>query len=150
MSETSTQQPSTTETAAQSSETRRGQLDVLDQLLKPEVQESLSTLVDNLPKLAEMVTFLTDSFDFVKSVSTDKVLANDIVGGIKEFSEPITGKVKELASAAVEASDRAEADQSSTIGLFGLLKMLKDPQVQKLFRFAQAYLDIMAERQKQK
>ena len=35
-----------------------------------------------------------------------------------------------------------------SIGLFGLLRMLKDPQAQKLFRFAQAYLDITNEKQK--
>ncbi|MDA2242358.1 hypothetical protein PDN14_28830, partial [Bacillus cereus group sp. Bc222] len=33
----------------------QGQLDVLDQLLKPEVQESLTTLVEQLPKLTELV-----------------------------------------------------------------------------------------------
>lgn len=41
-----------------------------------------------------------------------------------------------------------EANQSTTIGLFGLLRMLKDPQVQKLFRFAQAYLEVTGEKQK--
>ncbi|MER1998874.1 MAG: DUF1641 domain-containing protein, partial [Lysinibacillus sp.] len=35
------------------------QLDVLDQLLKPEVQESLNSLVEQLPKLTEMVNLLT-------------------------------------------------------------------------------------------
>ena len=32
------------------------QLDLLDQLLKPEVQQSLTVLVDQLPKLAELTT----------------------------------------------------------------------------------------------
>ncbi|MGE6379868.1 DUF1641 domain-containing protein, partial [Peribacillus muralis] len=39
-------------------------LDILDQLLKPEVQESLNTLVDQLPKLTELVNILTKSYDF--------------------------------------------------------------------------------------
>ncbi|MBT2646934.1 DUF1641 domain-containing protein, partial [Bacillus sp. ISL-34] len=34
------------------------QLDILDQLLKPEVQESLNTLVEQLPKLTELVNIL--------------------------------------------------------------------------------------------
>ena len=42
-------------------------LDVLDQLLKPEVQESLTTLVEQLPKLTELVNLLTKSYDFAQS-----------------------------------------------------------------------------------
>ncbi len=124
------------------------QSDVLDQLLKPEVQESLTVLVDNLPKLTEMVTVLTKTYDLTQSLLTDNVLKEDLLAGAKEFIEPIEGKVKDLAASAIEASDRAEANQSTTIGLFGLLRMLKDPQVQKLFRFAQAYLEVTGEKQK--
>ncbi|WP_210608210.1 DUF1641 domain-containing protein [Priestia flexa] len=124
------------------------QSDVLDQLLKPEVQESLTVLVDNLPKLAEMVTALTKTYDLTQSLLTDNVLKEDLLAGAKEFIEPVEGKVKDLAASAIEASDRAEANQSTTIGLFGLLRMLKDPQVQKLFRFAQAYLEVTGEKQK--
>ncbi|MDP1421081.1 DUF1641 domain-containing protein, partial [Peribacillus simplex] len=50
------------------------QLDILDQLLKPEVQESLNTLVEQLPKLTELVNILTKSYDFAQSVATDDVL----------------------------------------------------------------------------
>ncbi|MEP9409609.1 DUF1641 domain-containing protein, partial [Peribacillus frigoritolerans] len=52
------------------------QLDILDQLLKPEVQESLNTLVEQLPKLTELVNILTKSYDFAQSVATDDVLKN--------------------------------------------------------------------------
>ena len=52
----------------------QGQLDVLDQLLKPEVQESLTTLVEQLPKLTELVNILTKSYDFAQTVATDEVL----------------------------------------------------------------------------
>ncbi|MFF2858230.1 DUF1641 domain-containing protein, partial [Peribacillus sp. NPDC058002] len=45
------------------------QLDILDQLLKPEVQESLNTLVEQLPKLTELVNILTKSYDFAQSVA---------------------------------------------------------------------------------
>ena len=53
---------------------RQEQLDVLDQLLKPEVQESLNVLVEQLPKLTEMAQVLTKSYDFAQSVATDEVL----------------------------------------------------------------------------
>ncbi|EGL15816.1 MULTISPECIES: DUF1641 domain-containing protein [Paenibacillus] len=141
MSETSNQTPSTTE--------KRETQDVLDQLMKPEVQESLTVLVENLPKLAEMVTILTKAYDLAQSVASDQVLIDDLKGGMNEFVKPITEKAKGVAAAAIEASDRAQAEHSS-IGLFGLLKMLKDPQVQKTFRFVQAFLDVQAERQQQR
>ncbi|MFF2483571.1 DUF1641 domain-containing protein [Paenibacillus sp. NPDC058071] len=123
------------------------ELDVLEQLLKPEVQSSLNVLVENLPKLAEMVTLLTKAYDVASTVANDKVLMNDMTHGITEFAKPIVDKAKNVAAAAVEANDRAQAE-TATIGLFGLLKMLKDPQVQSTFRFAQAFLDVLSERNK--
>lgn len=121
-------------------------LDVLDQLLKPEVQQSLTLLVDNLPKLAEMVTMLTKAYDFAQNVATDKVLINDFAQGIGEFVKPVQEKAKNIASAAIEAGERSQADVNTTIGVFGMLKMLKDPEVQKTLRFAQAFLNVLAER----
>lgn len=129
--------------------TGRVETDILDQLMKPEVQRSLSELVENLPKLAEMVTLLTKAYDFAQSVATDRILIEDLKGGIGEFVKPIQEKVKGVAAAAIEANERVQTE-SATIGLFGLLKMLKDPQVQKTLRFIQAFLDVSAERQKQR
>lgn len=122
--------------------------DVLDQLMNPEVQESLTTLVENLPKLSEMVTLMTKAYDFAQSVSTDEVLIQDLKGGLDEVVNPLKDKAKGIASAAIEANDRSQAE-ASTIGLFGILRMLKDPSVQKTLRFAQSFLDIMAERERQ-
>ncbi|MEC2941832.1 DUF1641 domain-containing protein [Bacillus cereus] len=123
----------------------QGQLDVLDQLLKPEVQESLTTLVEQLPKLTELVNILTKSYDFAQTVATDEVLKSDTVGAITELVEPVKNTVKSMAATAIEAKDRAE-ESNEVIGLFGLLKLLKDPQAQKMFRFVNAYLQISAER----
>ncbi|WNS76916.1 DUF1641 domain-containing protein [Bacillus sp. DTU_2020_1000418_1_SI_GHA_SEK_038] len=124
-------------------------LDVLDQLLKPEVQESLTTLVEQLPKLTELVNILNKSYDFAQSVTTDEVLKNDMIGAITEMAGPIKDSVKNIAATAIEAKDRAE-ESHEVIGLFGVLKMLKDPQAQKLFRFVNAYLQITSEKEAQK
>ena len=126
----------------------QGKPDVLDQLLKPEVQESLTVLVDQLPKLTEMMTLLTKTYDLVQKVATDRVLIQDMVGGIQEVVKPLEEKAKAIASAAIEANDRAE-QSDATIGLFGMLKLLKDPELKRMLRFAQAYLDIMNERKQQ-
>ncbi|ULT58896.1 DUF1641 domain-containing protein [Neobacillus drentensis] len=133
------------EVMEKSKEFKAEQLDVLDQLLKPEVQESLTTLVEQLPKLTELVNILTKSYDFAQSVATDEVLKNDTVGAITEIVEPIKDTVKSVAATVIEAKDRAE-DSNEVIGLFGLLKMIKDPQAQKLFRFVNAYLEVSGER----
>lgn len=121
-------------------------LDVLDQLLKPEVQESLTALVEQLPKLTELLTIMNKSYDFAQSVATDDVLINDTVGFIKEIGEPVKHSAKNIAATMIEAKDRAE-DSTEVIGLFGLLKMMKDPQAQKLFRFVNSYLQVAAERE---
>lgn len=123
----------------------QGQLDVLDQLLKPEVQESLTTLVEQLPKLTELVNILTKSYDFAQTVATDEVLKSDTVGAITELVEPVKDTVKSMAATAIEAKDRAD-ESNEVISIFGLLKLLKDPQAQKMFRFVNAYLQISAER----
>lgn len=122
--------------------------DLLDQLLKPEVQESLTYLVEQLPKLAEVVGLLTKTYDLAQQVATDEVLKSDTVNAIKEVSEPVIGTVKGLAQTAIEAKDRAEVS-TEAIGIFGVLKLLKNPEVQKLLRFANAFLEVSAERKNQ-
>ena len=69
MSQTTAQQEVATALAEE-----RKSIDVLDQLMKPEVQQSLTVLVDDLPKLAEMVTMMTKAYDFAQGIATDKVL----------------------------------------------------------------------------
>lgn len=131
---------------AVSSIAEKQSLDILDQLMKPEVQQSLTVLVDNLPKLAEMVTLMTKAYDFAQGVATDKVLINDFAQGIGEFVKPVQEKAKGIAQAAIEAGERSQEAAGSTVGLFAMLKMLKDPEVQKTLRFAQAFLNVLAEK----
>jgi len=116
---------------------------VQEQLQSPEIQQALSELVGNLPKLAELSTLLVKAYDVANTVAKDPVLMNDMVHGTADFVKPIVGKAKGIAAAAIEANDRAQASDAQ-IGLMGMLKMLKDPQVQQGLRFAQAFLDVTA------
>jgi uncharacterized protein YjgD (DUF1641 family) len=143
-------QLSTEQAAALSVADEKQPLDVLDQLMKPEVQQSLTVLVDNLPKLAEMVTLMTKAYDFAQGIATDKVLINDFAQGIGEFVKPVQEKAKGIATAAMEAGERSQEAAGTTVGLFAMLKMLKDPEVQKTLRFAQAFLNVLAERRNEK
>lgn len=142
MSETITQNPS----AQEVTQFALPKEDILNQLLKPEVQESLTLLVEQLPQITQLVSALTKSVDFVQSVASDEVLKSDTVGAIKEMAGPVVGSVKNLAATVIEAKDRAEAS-SETISLFGMMKMIKDPQVQNVLRFMNAYLQVSGERQ---
>jgi len=125
------------------------QNDVLDQLMKPEVQASLNTLIEQLPKLSEMMTMMTKTYDVVQTVANDHILIDDIKGGMMEVLNPVKDKAKYYASAAIEACDRAKTD-TSTVGLFDLLRLMKDPQVQKMFRIAQAFMNVLSEREQQR
>lgn len=145
MSESITQ--TTSEQETQSLPVSRENNDVLDQLLKPEVQESLSALIAQLPKLTEIVNAMTKSYDFAHAVATDDTLKSDTVGAITEMVGPVKDSVKNLAATVIEAKDRAEGS-NEVIGLFGLLKMVKDPQAQKVFRFVNAYLQVSEEKSK--
>lgn len=147
MTQSITETKSVEETVAQTAS--QEQRDLLDQLLKPEVQQSLTALVEQLPKLTELLNILNKTYDFAQLVATDDVLKNDTVGAITEMMDPITKTVKGIAANAIEAKDRAEGS-NEIIGIFGLLRLLKDPQAQKLFRFVQAYLQVAAEREQQK
>ncbi|GIP51452.1 MULTISPECIES: DUF1641 domain-containing protein [Paenibacillus] len=147
MSEPTTETNSAVETNVSS--TDNAGRDIVDQLLKPEVQESLTVLVQQLPKLTELVNLMTKSYDFAKTVATDETLKSDTIGAITEIAGPVKDKVKNLAATVIEAKDRADESQE-VIGLFGLLKMLKDPEAQKLFRFVNAYLQVAGEKSKQK
>ncbi|WP_163537222.1 DUF1641 domain-containing protein [Gracilibacillus sp. YIM 98692] len=129
-------------------QTRASEHELLEQLLDPKVQESLSILVKELPKLTELLTLLSDSYDTVKSLATDEVLKSDTVEAITEMIEPIKSSVKNVAATAIEAKDEAE-ESTEVIGIFGLLRILKDPEAQKLFRFVNAYLKVAAERNNQ-
>ncbi|MBP2001937.1 uncharacterized protein YjgD (DUF1641 family) [Paenibacillus shirakamiensis] len=146
MSQTSNEQVAQEATNAQSVSPESTQ-ELLDQLLKPEVQHSLTVLINHLPKITEMVNALSGAYDLAQSVAKDPVFVNDMKHGISEFATPVIAKAKGVASAAMEANERAQAD-TSTIGVFGLLKILKDPNVQKTLRFSQAFLDTLNDRQK--
>ena len=128
-------------TQSQSVEVSKQQLDVLDQLLDPQVQQSLTTLVNELPKLTEMVSTLTSVYDVAQNLATDTVFKNDMVNATTEIVGPVVQSAKGLAATAIEAKDRAAVSHEQ-IGVFGMLRLLKDPQVQGALRFANAFLEV--------
>ena len=143
MSETNTQAQAEAVTPSQQQQA------LLEQLLQPEVQASLSTLVEQLPKLTELVNCLTKSYEVTKTLASDEVFKNDIISATTEIVGPVVEGARSIALNAMEAKDRAASSQE-VIGIFGLMKMLKDPQAQKMFRFINSYLEVSNERSNQK
>ncbi|WP_067932292.1 DUF1641 domain-containing protein [Alicyclobacillus kakegawensis] len=119
--------------------------EVFDLLLKPEVQQSLATLVENLPRIAGMVAVLNKVCDLAKEVLTDAEFMGAVDEMIREKAKPIQAKLGDLPSAIQEARQRAEASNAQ-IGLFGILRLLKEPVVQKNLRFVAALCEVLAER----
>lgn len=111
----------------------------------PETVEALVILLEKLPKLAKMAVAVEQWFDFIQAVLQDKESLRQLMEGAKELSAPVTGPLRDTMSLLQEAKQRSAAKQE-TITLFALLKMLKDPTVQKGLQFAQAFLEVVGER----
>ncbi|GMA65249.1 DUF1641 domain-containing protein [Alicyclobacillus fastidiosus] len=146
-------------------------VDVTDVLLNPQVQNSLNTVLENLPQLASILTALTKDEETLASLVTvvdslptlakvvhlvdrvyraaeDAVTDGDTLEGLTKMAQgyvqPCLGTVQKGRQAFEIAKERAEKDQTR-YSVFSLLKMLKDPNVQKALRFTQAMLDALGE-----
>lgn len=147
-------------------------VDVSDVLLDPKVQTSLNTVLEKMPQLAELMETLTKNEETLKSLNTvmeslprlakllhlvDRVYAaaedavtdgstlEGIVKVAQGYTAPVVEKVQQGRQAFEVAKERAEHDQTRYT-VFSLLKMLKDPNVQKALRFTQAMLDALNEK----
>ncbi len=121
------------------------QQDVFDALLDPKVQESLHTLVSQLPQLAIATTWLVKGVDVATEILTDGDMLEGVSNIVREKAKPLQEKIKDGAVMVQEAKRRAEQD-TTRVNIFGLLRLLKDPTVQKNLRFIQAFLSVLSER----
>ena len=121
------------------------QQDMFDALLNPEIQTSLHTLVKQLPQLAVATAWLVKGVDVATEIMTDGDMLEGVAHIVREKAKPVQGKLKDAVVIAREAKLRAETD-TSRVSLFGLLRLLKDPTVQKNLRYVQAFLTILSER----
>ncbi len=125
--------------------TLAAQNDVFDALLEPEVQKSLETLVQQLPKLTEITTLLVKAYDVASEALTDGETLEGLTRLVRDAVQPVTEKINNGKSVFEEAKLRAEKDNSH-ISVFTLLKLLKDPLVQKNLRFVFALLSVLGEK----
>lgn len=113
--------------------------------LNKENLEALTVLIESLPRLAKMVTLLDKVCTTVEPLVTDKNSLAYLFDTAKVVTSPVTDRVEEGVSIVKEAQVRAERNRE-TISIFGVMKMLKDPAVQKGLKFTQALLDVLSEK----
>ncbi|WP_027415662.1 DUF1641 domain-containing protein [Aneurinibacillus terranovensis] len=107
--------------------------------------ESLAVIIENLPRIADMMLLLNRIASVVEPIITDKNSLAVVTDTAKLVTEPVTERVQEGISIVKEAKARAERNQTN-VSIFGMLKLLKDPAVQKGFKFVQALLDVLSEK----
>ncbi|RXT04546.1 DUF1641 domain-containing protein [Ammoniphilus sp. CFH 90114] len=106
--------------------------------------DALLSLVEKLPRITQAVEMLekvTPLFDLV--TKKENIVSAVEVAGI--IAAPVTERVQEGLSMAKEAKARAEQNRQD-VGLFGLLRILKDPTVQDSLKFVQAFLEVLSEK----
>lgn len=131
-------------TSAMEAERANSQADAFELLLKPENQDALRTIVEELPKLATAMRLFGKLYDAAEEVLSDGATVGAIEEILRDKAQPAWNKYKSVTDAAREAKDRAKNDNTH-YGVFGILKLLKDPTLQKNLRFVQAFLEIQGE-----
>lgn len=129
--------------------------DVLDQFaepvnqlakmaLKQDTLQAISAIMDKLPRIAQSVELLDQISPFVEFISKRETLVS-VAEVLELVSDPVICRIQDGMSMVKDAQRRADQD-SSTISIFGVLKLLKDPAVQDGLKFIQAFLAVWQER----
>ncbi|WCK52652.1 hypothetical protein PP175_14555 [Aneurinibacillus sp. Ricciae_BoGa-3] len=117
----------------------------ISKLASKENLEALTTIIDSLPRIASMVTLLDSAAAKLEPILSNKDYLSNVMEAATVIAAPVTEKVQDSVSMVKEAKERAERNDT-TISLFGMLKLLKEPGVQKGLKFTQAMLDVMNEK----
>jgi uncharacterized protein YjgD (DUF1641 family) len=107
--------------------------------------EALTTILDKLPRIAQTIAMLDRVMPLVETYAKPEFIQT-LVETAGVLATPVTEKYQNGASIVKEAKERAEQNNTQ-ISIFGVLKMLKDPAVQKGLKFSQALLEILSEKQ---
>lgn len=76
---------------------------------------------------------------------SDKQSVENLAKGVESMTEPVRDKMRQGMTMLGEAKQRAKYDQEP-IGIFSLLKLLKDPSVQSGLQFLKALLEVNYEK----
>jgi len=120
--------------------------DISEVLLDEDVEQSLVTLLEQLPKLTSIISMASTAAGLLQEAVTDPELMDIAKDMTKEKLAPLQSRWLEAKEILRDTRLQAEQD-TAYIGVFGLLRILKDPQVQKSLRYIQAFLRTLEARQ---
>lgn len=112
--------------------------------LNKENINALLSLFEKLPKIAQAVEMLEKVTPFIE-VITKKENIVSVAEAADILIAPVTERVQEGMSMVKEAKARAQ-QRRDDVGIFDLLRILKDPTVQDGLKFVQSFLEIIAEK----
>ncbi len=115
-------------------------------LAEPFSEEKLKaalTLLDKLPMLVKLTNWLEIGVDLVEPMMTDQELLPLFIKTVFDATLPVGQLFNEYYGVFKEAKSKADKD-STNYGVFGLMRFLKDPTVQKSLRIAAAFLSELA------
>ncbi|WP_203363422.1 hypothetical protein [Bacillus sp. REN10] len=103
-------------------------------------------LLEKLPLLLQLVEKLEVAVRFAEQVAGDQKSIEYLQKSAEGYLEPIQAKVEQGKTLWQEIQTKAEANQQH-ISVFTILKWMKDPSVQRILSYVQAFIDTMPKKQ---
>lgn len=113
--------------------------------LNGETLHAIAALINKLPKLAQYVEYADKAIRFGQAVWSDEESVQSLTKGAESLAAPIVNKMQDVSAILEDAKRRASQDPSP-IGMFTLLKLMKDPAVQSGLQFLRALLAVIEDR----
>ncbi|MCY0902505.1 MAG: DUF1641 domain-containing protein [Firmicutes bacterium] len=114
-------------------------------LLNRQTLAALAALIGKLPKLVKYAGLAEQLIDTAEAVLSDKASLSYLADGVHDLAKPVRDRVESGRELWTEAQARAGRDQSP-VTVLSLLKLLKDPQVQRGVHMLKALLVVSQER----
>ncbi|MGM0896460.1 MAG: hypothetical protein ACQEV0_01095 [Bacillota bacterium] len=116
------------------------------QQLDMETLASLMALLEKLPSLIAAINKVEESLAFVAAISQDRESVDYLADQASAYAAPVIEEGRKGLAFINDVKNKAEQDQKR-YSIFSLFKWLKDPAVQKGFRYINATLETLNEKQ---
>lgn len=115
--------------------------------ITPENLQAAVSLLNRLPAILEIINQLEPVVLFAGSVLKDKESISYLKESLRETYETLTEGAESMIDIVKETKQRAEQQKGrEKISVLGMLKMLKDPSVQKGFIYMKLFLEVINDR----
>lgn len=116
------------------------------QQLDTETLASLISLLEKLPSLIAAINKVEESLAFVTAISQDSESIDYLTEQASGYAVPVMEEGRKGLAFIAAVKNKAEQDQKRYT-IFSIFKWLKDPAVQKGFRYINATLETLNEKQ---